>query len=136
MMGRFLRVLSVVLLVGSVAAAGCSNDTTVDTEKAKDQANRATEQITKETRDAWASLRTDGDRLADQVQTRKDPEAKQQLLAKCRDSAEQMRKNDQGNCDRVNTLYDRIRDADPNCIGAWNDIKNQLKDLNTRFGSR
>ena len=125
---------TLVLLVAAVIAAGCSDDNKVDTDKAKAQATKAAEQVKQQTRDAWASLRTDGDRLADQVQTRKDPEAKKQLLDKCRDAVERMRKDDQPNADRVNKLCDRIRDADPNDSATWNDVKAQIKDLNAQFG--
>jgi hypothetical protein len=131
----WLPLLALVLLAVAAVAVGCSDDKTVDTDKAKAQATKAAEQVKQQTRDAWASVRTDGDRLADEVQTRKDPEAKKQLLDKCRDTVERMRKDDQPNADRVNKLCDRIRDADPNDSGTWNQIKDQIKELNAQFGA-
>jgi len=128
------RLVAGVLLITSVVGVGCSDDGTVDTDKAKDQANQASQSIKKETRDAWATMRTDGNRLVDQVQTRNDPEAQRQLLENCRKSVEQMRKNDAPNSDQVNRLCDRIRDTDVKNSNAWNEIKTQFNDLNTRFG--
>jgi len=128
------RLVAGVLFALSIAAVACSEDGTVDTDKAKEQANQAGETIRNETRDAWATMRTDGNRLVDQIQTRNDPEAQKQLLDNCRKSVEQMRKNDAPNSDRVNKLCDQIRDTDVKNSNAWNEIKTQFNDLNTRFG--
>ena len=129
------RLLAGVLLASSVVGTACSEDADLDTEKAKDNANQAAQTIRRETRDAWATLRTDGERLVDQVQTRNDPEAQKQLLEKCRDTVEQMRKNDQPNSDRVNQFCDKVRDTDVKDTNAWNQLKAQFKELNDRFGN-
>jgi len=128
------RTVAAAVLFGAVAGVACSDDGTVDTDKAKETAQQAQQDITQETRGAWATLRTDGSRLIDQVQTRNDPEAKQQLLNRCRDTVENMRKNDTANADQVNKLCDKIRDTEPNSQNAWNDIKTQFNELNTRYG--
>lgn len=128
------RLVGALLLVGVTAGIACSDEGTVDQDKARDQANQASQTIQKETRDAWATLRTDGDKLVDQIQTRNDPEAKKQLVDQCRSTVEQMRKNDAPNADRVNTFCDQVRDTDTNNNDAWNKVKTELKDLNTRFG--
>lgn len=129
------RALAALLLVGVVAGVACSDDGTVDKDKAKDTASQTAGQVKKETRDAWATLRTDGDKLIDQVQTRNDPEAKKQLLDRCRNTVESMRKSDQPNADQVNKLCDKIRDTEPSSQSAWTEIKNQYNDLNKKYGS-
>ena len=128
------RLLAAALLATTAVAVACSDDGTVDEDKARDTANKATETIKKETRDAWATMRSDGTRLVDQVQTRNDPEAQKQLLENCRKSVEEMRKNDAPNSDRVNKLCDQIRDTDVRNSSAWNQIKTEYNELNTRFG--
>ena len=124
------RLLAAALVALSVVGIACSDDGTVDTDKARDQA----QSIRKETRDAWASMRTDGDRLVDQIQTRNDASAKQQLLDNCRKSVEEMRKNDAPNADQVNKFCDKVRDTDVSNRSGWDDVKNQFRELNTRFG--
>lgn len=86
-------------------------------------------------RQAWASLRTNGERLIDRIQTRNDPEAKQQLLESCRNALERLRKDNSQFADNVSDVCDRIRDTDVNRTDAWNDIKARLNELNRDLGS-
>ena len=122
--------LAAALLAVSAVGIACSDDGSVDTDKARDQAQT----IRNETRQAWANMRADGDRLIDQIQTRSDPDAKQQLLDRCRDSHDRMQKEDASNADRVNRLCDRIRNTDPSAQSAWNEIKSEFRELNNRIG--
>ena len=130
------RLLAAALFAGAVAGVACSDDGTVDTDRVADQAKTSATQVRQEAQNTWASLRTDGNRLIDDVQTRKDPDAKKQLLDRCRDTQEQFRKKDDGaNADRVGKFCDRVRDADPNAQGAWNDIKSEFQKLDEQFRS-
>jgi hypothetical protein len=82
-----------------------------------------------------ADLRTDGERLINEIQTRNDPDAKDQLLDRCRDVEEQLRKSENASADRVNKFCDDIRDADPEDSGAWNTIRTRFDELNSNFRS-
>jgi hypothetical protein len=129
------RLLAVALVATAVVGVACSDDGNVDTDQARDQAQQTRQEVTKEAKDAWASLRTDGQRLIDEVQTRNDPGAKQRLLDECRDVLEEMRKNDAASADRVNKFCNRVRDTDPNADSAWNEIKAEFEELNSQFRS-
>ena len=135
MKGMIFRLLAATLFAGAIAGVACSDDGTVDTDRARDQAQQTQQQVTKETKEAWATLRTDGERLIDDIQTRNDPDAKQKLLNQCRDALEQMRKNDAANADRVDKFCNRVRETDPNSQSAWNEIKAEFKQLNDQFRS-
>jgi hypothetical protein len=127
------RLLAAGLLVGAIAGVACSDDGSVDTEQVRDQAQQTRQDVKEQTKDAWASLRTDGERLIDQIQTRNDPAAKQRLLDQCRDVLEQMRQNDAASADRVEDFCDRVRDTNPDAQGVWNEIKAEFEDLNNQF---
>jgi len=130
------RLLAATLFAGAIVGVACSEDGTVDTERAAGQAQSAATQVRQEAQNTWASLRTDGNRLIDQVQTRNDPDAKKQLLDRCRDTQEQFRKNDDSaNADRVGQFCDRVQDTDPNSQGAWNEIKSEFQKLDDQFRS-
>lgn len=135
MNGMIVRLLAATLFAGAVAGVACAEDGTVDTDRARDQAQQTQQEVTKETKDAWASLRTDGERLIDEIQTRNDPDAKQRLLNQCRDVLERMRKSDSANADRVNQFCNRVRDTDPNAQSAWNEIKAEFERLDEQFRS-
>lgn len=125
----WVRVLVLLpLLFGIVAVAAC-------TESDKEDARNTAADAKQQAKDAWASLKTDGERLVDRVQTRNDPEAKQQLLDKCRDSLERLRKSDSSFADNVAKLCNQIRDADPGNSSAWNDIKSRIDQLNRDLSS-
>ena len=127
-----LALLAIPLVLGMAIVSACSES---ETEDAKDTVQGASQDIQKQTKDAWAGLRTDSDRLVDQVQTRNDPEAKKKLLDNCRDSVEKMRKAKSTSADRVNQLCDQIRDADVNNADAWNNVKSRMTELNREIGS-
>ena len=78
-------------------------------------------------------MRTDGERLVDQVQTKNDEGAKKQLLDQCRDAEERLRKDNNTRVDQAKTLCDKIRDTDVKDANSWNDIRNQVKDLNKEW---
>ncbi len=78
------------------------------------------------TGDAWQGLRSDGDRLVDQVQTHHDSKAKQNLLDRCHDAVERLHTADDARASRVDAFCDSIRETDPNTSAAWNDIRQRL----------
>jgi hypothetical protein len=129
------RLLAGTLVVAAVVGVACTDDGGVDTDRARDEAQQTRQEVTEEAKDAWASLRTDGERLIDEIQTRNDPDAKQRLLNQCRDVLEQMRKNDAANADRVDQFCNRVRETDPNARSAWNEIKAEFEELDERFRS-
>ncbi|MDQ4098713.1 MAG: hypothetical protein M3144_12715, partial [Actinomycetota bacterium] len=78
---------------------------------------------------AWASLRTDSERIVDQIQTRNDPNAKQELLDRCRDSLEKLRRSNSNSADRVEQLCTRIRNTDVNARETWNDVRREINEI-------
>jgi len=129
------RLLATALFVSAVAGVACSDDGSVDTDRARDQAQQTQQEVTKEAKDAWATLRTDGERLIDEIQTHNDQGAKDRLLNECRDALERMRQNDAANAERVDKFCDRVRETDPNSQSAWNEIKAEFRELNDAFRS-
>jgi hypothetical protein len=127
------RLFVAVLLAGAVAFTACEGGSDVDTEQAQDRVNQRADDVQEQANDVWSGLRTDGERLIDEVQTRNDPEVKDRLLDRCRDAEEQLRKDENANADRVNELCDTIRDADPDDSDAWAAIKSRFTELSNEF---
>ena len=121
-----LQLFATALLVGAVALAACDDGSNVTADQAQDRINETSEDIEPQANDIWAGLRTDGERLIDEIQTRNDPEAKDRLLDRCRDVEEQLRESENTNADRVNEFCDDIRDADPEDNSVWNEIKTRF----------
>ncbi len=127
MRGR--RAVLGVLLALAMLSVACGND--VDTEETRDTVAETTEEAEEVAEDAFAELRTQGERLVDQIETRNAPEAKDELLNRCRDALERLRKAESESADRVDSLCDRIRDADVEDEELWRDIKEELGKLKT-----
>ncbi len=119
----------VALLVGAaVVLPACDdNDTAQDV---REQTEEVAEDAAAAAQDAWASLRTDAERLVDEIQTRNDPMAKERLLERCRDALEELRKAESDQADRAEQVCDRIRDTDVNDRDAWSDVKDRIEDIN------
>jgi len=115
-----------VALATLLAACG---DGDTDTEATGDTVEEAARDARQEAEDAFASLRTDGERLIDELQTRNAPEVKQQLLDRCRDALERLRQAGSDQTDRVDDLCNRIRETDPNDPALWRDVRQQLEQL-------
>lgn len=118
------------LALGMAVIAACTSD---DQEQVQSAASTAAGEAKTQVKDAWASMRTDGERMIDAVQTRNDPAVKQDLLDSCRNTLEKMRKADNASADKVDALCTKIRDTDPKDSNAWAGIKDQWKQLNTQF---
>ena len=135
-MERVVARLLVVLVLavaagGATLAVACDGDT--DTEKAKQQVKDVGKDVQKETKEAWTTLRTDGERLVDRVQNTSDEGARRQLVNNCRDAQQRMA-NDADRAGRVSKLCDRIQNTDVNAKDAWNDIRREIQDLNREIG--
>lgn len=123
-MDRLLRLVAVITLVTALGA--CGDD---DADDVAREAEEAAQEVGEAAQDAWASLRTDAERLVDEIQTRNDPEAKQQLLDRCRDTLEELRQAESPDADRVAAVCDRIQDADVNDRDAWSDVEREISEL-------
>jgi hypothetical protein len=124
--GRHALVIITIALAALLAGCG---ENGADTEATGDTVEEAAMDARQEAEDAFASLRTDAERLIDELQTRNAPEIKQQLLDRCRDILERLREAGSDQTDRVDDLCNRIRDADPNDPAVWRDVREQLEQL-------
>lgn len=117
----------VAIALGSLFAACGDND--VDPEATRDTVEERAGDAREQAENAFASLRTDAERLLDQFQTRNAPEAKQQLLDQCRDVLERLRRANSENVGRVQSLCDRIRDTDPANSSIWREVRDEINKL-------
>lgn len=119
-------IIAVFALAGLLA--GCGNDD-IDTETTQDTVEEAAEDTRQAAERAFAELRTGGERLVDEIQTRNAPQAKEQLLERCRDVLERLREADSDQAGRVDDLCNRIRDTDVSNSEAWNEIRQEIEKL-------
>lgn len=112
----------------AAALAGCSSDD-VGTAATRDTIEERAGDVQEAARDGLASLRTDVERLIDDVQARNAPEAKERLLERCRDALERLRRANSDSADRVQGLCDRIQGADITNESVWNEIKQEVEQI-------
>ncbi len=124
--GRWALIAVMAALATFLVACGADG---VDTEATPDTVEEAAGDARQEAENAFASLRTDGERLLDEIRTRNAPELKQTLLDRCRDVLERLRQADSPNADRVDDLCTRIRDTDVNDAAAWQQVRDELAKL-------
>ena len=117
----------IVIALGTLFAACGDND--VDTEATQDTVETATRDAREETENAFATLRTEAERLVDEFQTRNAPEAKQRLLDQCRDARERLRRANSDQVGRVDSLCNRIRDTDPSNASLWREVRDEISKL-------
>ena len=79
-----------VLLALAMLSVACGDD--INTEETRDTVADMTEESREAAEIAFAELRTQGERLVDQIETRNAPEAKEDLLNRCRVALERLRK--------------------------------------------
>ncbi|HVM02404.1 MAG TPA: hypothetical protein VM263_07005 [Acidimicrobiales bacterium] len=120
-----LRLVAVITLVAALGA--CGDD---DADDVAREAEETAQQAGEAVQDAWASLRTDAERLVDEIRTRNDPEAKDQLLDRCRGALEELRQAESPDADRMAALCDRIQDTDVGDRDAWSDVEREISELN------
>ena len=120
---------AVVLITVALAMlfVACGDD--ADTQATQDTVADATRDAREEAENAFATLRTEGERLLDEFQTRNAPEAKQKLLEQCRDVLERLRKANSDQVGRVDSLCNRIRDTDPSNSSVWREVREEISKL-------
>ncbi len=125
----YRRILTV-MLVGALTFTACGDD---DGGTATDAVEQQTEEAARDARaaaqDAWASLRTDAERLLDEIRTQDAPRVKEELLERCRDVLERLRRAESDATQRVEQLCSRIQETDVANADAWSDIKRQIDQL-------
>ena len=137
--GRSIRsrsrgaVVLITMALGMLFVA-CGDDadtelTQQDTETTQDTVDDAARDAREETENAFATLRTEGERLMDEFQTRNAPEAKEKLLEQCRDVLERLRKANSDQADRVDSLCNRIRETDPSDASMWREVRDEITKL-------
>lgn len=125
---RHRRALAAITIALGTLFVACGDDD-VDTEATQNTVEDAATDAREEAENAFASLRTEAERLLDEIQTRNAPEAKQALLDQCRDVLERLRKANSDQVDRVESLCDRIRDTDPTNSSVWQEVKDEIARL-------
>lgn len=126
MTSRKIVIVSMFALTGVLG--GCDSGD-VDTEATRGTIEQVGSEVQEAARNAMASLRTDIERFTDDIQTRNAPEAKKQLLDRCRDTLERLRKANSDSADRVSGICDRIEDTDVKDSSAWEEIKREVEQI-------
>jgi site-specific recombinase len=119
--------VSIALTLGMLFVACGDND--VDTQATQDTVEDATRDVREEAENAFATLRTEAEKLMDEFQTRNAPQAKEKLLEQCREVLERLRKADADQTGRVDSLCNRIRETDPTNAAVWREVKDEIAKL-------
>lgn len=122
------RTLAITTVTLGLLVAGCE-DADIDTDATQDTVEEAGEQARETAQEAFASLRTDAERLVDEIQTNNAPQAKEDLLERCRDVLERLREAESEAADRVGDICDRIRDTDVEDAEVWDDIRQEINEV-------
>ncbi len=120
----------VALVVVALALGGCSEDGDGTVAPAAEEVEDAAVDARRAAVDGWDSLKNDAERLVNEIQSNKDPNAKQELLERCRDSVNKLREADSAQADRAQSLCDRIQNTDVDAGEAWQEIKEEIAQLN------
>jgi hypothetical protein len=124
---RWRKHLGAALLGVAVIVGACTEEEAEDVGR---QVGEATEDAVAAAQDAWATLRTDADRLVDEIKTGDDSQAKEELLERCRNAVEKLRKAESDQAERLDEVCDRIRDMDPSDNDtSWDEIQNRIEEL-------
>jgi hypothetical protein len=114
--------LPLVLVLG-----GCGDDDTDETlDTIDDTVEDVAEDVQEAADDAWASFRTNLERLGDEIEGGDDG-AREELLDECRDTLQDLREADDPQADRLGDVCDRIRDADDDT--SWDDLREEIDDI-------
>lgn len=119
--------VSIALALGMLFVACGDND--VDTQATQDTVEDATRDAREEAENAFATLRTEAEKLIDEFQTRNAPQAKEKLLEECREVLERLRKADSDQAGRVDSLCNRIRETDPTNAAVWREVREEIAKL-------
>ena len=119
------RAIASVAAAFTLVLAGCASED-VDTDAVVDDAS---EDARAQAEDAMADLRTEAEEAVADMPTPEAPDVKQELLDRCRDALESMREADMQSADSVQQICDRIEGADLSDMDAWNEIQQEIEDL-------
>lgn len=122
------RALVAALAVLATLFVACGDDG-VDTEATPDTVEERAREARQEAENAFASWRTDAERLLDEIRTQGAPEVKQTMLDRCRDALENLRQADSPNADRVDELCNRIQATDVKDAAAWQQVRDAVAQL-------
>ncbi len=118
------------LLVAAIVLLVACGDGDADTaQDPPPQAEEVAQDASEATKDALASLRTDAERLLDEIRTQDAPRFKEELLERCRDALERLRQAESDAAQRAEQLCSRIQDTDVANADAWSDIKREIDQL-------
>ncbi len=128
---RHLTRLLITLLLAALGATACSDDGGVDeaADRTQDTAADVAEDARASAENAFVDLRTRAEEFIDDVQARGAPEAKERVLDQCRNALKELRKADSPDAERVDELCNQIRETDVSNSDAWEQIKDQLNQL-------
>lgn len=122
------RILTIVM-AGALALTACGDDGDTATDNVEQQTQEAAQDARARAQDLWASVRTDAERLLDEIRTQDAPRFKEELLARCRDALERTREAQSEAAGRVEDLCNRIQETDVGNVDAWADIKREIDQL-------
>lgn len=127
------RITAVLLAAAALSLGACGDDADEVADNAAKTAERAGEEAKDAAgkardgaEDAFATFRTGTERLVDEASSG-DNEALEKLLDQCRDTLEEMRKNDDPRAERVGALCEKIRNADNG--NAWQEIREEFEQI-------
>ncbi len=101
----------------------------VDTDATRDTIEEAGESAGETAEEAFASLGTDAERLVDEIQANRAPQAEGDLLERCRDVLKSIREAESESADRVDEICDRIHDADVDDAEVWDTIRQEIEEV-------
>ena len=119
------RAIASVATVFTLVLAGCGSED-VDPGAVVDDAG---EDAQAQAEEALADLRAEAEEALDEMPTPEAPDVKQELLDRCRDALESMRDADMQTADSVQQICDRIEGADVSDMDVWNEIQQEIEDL-------
>lgn len=118
------KTLAISIAALGLAFGACGDGDTAD--RTADTVENVAEDASETAENAWASLRTEFEELVDEAATG-DSEAQDQLLERCRETLEELRKADDPGAERVGQLCDNIRDADDQT--AWDELRQDFEEI-------
>ncbi len=126
---NYRTTIKVMLAISALFLVACGDDGDTATNGVGQQTEEAARDARDAAQDAWASVRTDAERLMDQIRTQDAPRLKEELLERCRDALERLRQAESERVGEVERLCDRIRDTDVSNTDAWADIRREIEQL-------
>lgn len=118
--------------VSQAANAAATQVSQAATAAATAQANGT---VPQNVRSSWASVYSDAQSLLNQLQSQNAPQLKQSLLNKCATAQQQANQNDATLGSKIQSLCTMISNTDVSNNQAWNQVRQQLNNLNSQIGS-